>query len=134
MTTPSVDLNIAMPYGVTVQGSDGVLIPTVVGAHPKKRGMEGLTLTPGPCRISASWSGPEEMRLILNTKAGLKRLLTIPAQSGGGVALSDGHLGSARRRVRLYANRQRETRRSQYRHHRDLPTQLRVATTAGAVV
>ena len=84
MTTPSVDLSIVMPYGVTVQGSDSQLIPQIVGNHPKRRDSAALYLTPGPCRISASWSGPEEMRLMLNGKNGAKRILTIPAQSGGG--------------------------------------------------
>lgn len=82
MTTP--DINIVMPYGVTVR-STGTAIPTIVGKHPKQNNQVSLTLAPGPCRVAASWEGAEEMRLVVQNQAAAasRTVATIPG--GGGV-------------------------------------------------
>lgn len=129
MTTPSVDLNIAMPYGVTVR-STGTAIPTIVGKHPKQNNGVSLKLPAGPCRIAASWEGAEEMRLVVQNQgeATSRTVATIPG--GGGYTfrhgLRRGHRG------RFGVSLRGEINRS-YRHYRGLPTR-HAAVTAGAVV
>ena len=78
MSTP-VDLNIAMPYGVTVEGDGQSRKAVPVTKSSKVDSGNRLRLTSGPCRIAASWSGPEEVRV---TIFGVGYPLTIPA--GGG--------------------------------------------------
>lgn len=83
MTTPSVDLNIVMPYGVTVR-SKGAAIPSIVGTHPKQNNGVSLKLPAGPCRIAASWEGAEDMSLIVQNQA-VATSRTVATIPGGGV-------------------------------------------------
>lgn len=83
MSTP-VDLNIVMPYGVTVEGN-GFSNPAIVGAHPKKASGVALSLTPGPCRVAVSWEGPEQVGVMVqNQAAGTSRNVSSIAAGGGG--------------------------------------------------
>lgn len=86
MTTPIP--SIQMPYGVTItsNGSAHMQVPE----HPKRTAQTRLGLTPGPCRVQASYSGPEsvEFRLYGTQGAvgayGIKEILdVIPAKAGG---------------------------------------------------
>lgn len=81
MSTP-VDLNVVMPYGVTVR-SKGTAIPSIVGTHPKQNNGVSLSLPAGPCRVAASWEGAEDMRLVVQnqSEATSRTVATIP--SGG---------------------------------------------------
>ena len=77
MSTP-VDLNIVMPYGVTVEG-DGSRNARIVTESTQSNSDFALKLPDGPCRVAASWDGPESVRLV-HTGHGYP--VTIPA--GGG--------------------------------------------------
>lgn len=77
MSTP-VDLNIAMPYGVTVEGA-GSRNARIVTESAQSNSDFALKLPDGPCRVAASWDGPESVRLV-HTGHGYP--VTIPA---GGV-------------------------------------------------
>lgn len=78
MSTP-VDLNIVMPYGYTVGGRlDAVWQGRVDG------GGAHVDLPEGPCRVMASWSGPEKAALTLVNPDKRTVLAEIPAQAGGG--------------------------------------------------
>lgn len=83
MTTPIEEL--VMPYGATVEGN-GSWWPAIVGAHPMKNTSSSLNLVPGPCRVSASWDGENNVDVGLTTVEGDKRVANIPAkkQRGGG--------------------------------------------------
>ena len=128
MTTPSVDLNIAMPYGVTVEGNGG-RSPVIVGDHPKKNNDVSLNVTPGPVRIAASWSGPESMQVMVdNTATGESRVVATLPENGGGSTLCHGCSRSGQKTARLSGRRQRtRTLVERHRHHRGVPAQLRVA-------
>ena len=80
---------LTMPYGATVEG-DGSWYPKIVGDHPMKKTPVSLGLVPGPCRVSASWDGENNVDVGLTTVEGDKRVANIPAkkQRGGGLALS----------------------------------------------
>lgn len=91
MSTP-VDLNIVMPYGVTVE-SDGSRNARIVTNSAQTSSNIALKLPDGPCRVAASWDGPEAVRLV-HTGHGYP--VTIPA--GGGIA--PGWPLSARRRAK----------------------------------
>ena len=83
MTTPEVDLNIVMPYGVTVRGT-GFSNPAIVGNHPRKVTNVALGLVPGPCRVSASWEGPESVGLFVqNKETGTSRQIGVISAGGG---------------------------------------------------
>ena len=85
MSTP-IDLNVVMPYGVTVVG-DGTNNPKLAAPHPKQMQNFGLKLPPGPCRIAASWEGDEKVGVVVQT-SGTRNYRTvgnIPERSGGGV-------------------------------------------------
>lgn len=82
MPTPLVD--IPMPYGVTVLG-DGTNIPKPAARHPKQNGVAGLSLQPGPCRVSVSWEGPEKISVILQNGPNYRTFDTIPEKAGGGL-------------------------------------------------
>lgn len=90
MTSPSVDLDGIMPYGVTVVG-DGTSRMAKVATPAKQATNERLSLPGGPVRVSASWSGSEAVRLTL---AGVGYPVNIPAGGGGSVL---GRRSSARR-------------------------------------
>lgn len=89
MTSPSVDLDGIMPYGVTVSGGGSSGKAVFVTSSPRAAN-DSLTLPGGPARVSASWSGPEAVRLTLG---GVGYPVQIPA--GGGSA--PGRLSSAQR-------------------------------------
>ena len=130
MTTPSVDLNIVMPYGVTVR-SKGTVIPSLVGTHPKQNNNVSLRLPAGPCRVAASWEGTEEMRLVVQNQAEATSRTVATIASGGGGAHRHGLCRGCR--GRLGVPLRSEINRN-HRHHRGLPAQLRVARRAQAVV
>lgn len=79
-------LDFPMPYGVTVEG-DGVnrTAQVIVGNRHVVRD-SFVRLPDGPCRVAASWDGPQSVRLV---HAGHGYPVVIPA--GGGVSLWDGH-------------------------------------------
>lgn len=90
MTTPSVDLNIVMPYGVTVVG-DGTIRAALATQHSKQHSTTGLKLAAGPCRVSASWAGAQDVELRLYGKGdAFKRVLT--TINSGGVVVTVGAL------------------------------------------
>lgn len=57
MTTPEVE--IVMPYGITVESKPGDRMMKPVKDHPKRFGTSSLSLVDGPCRVAASYRGPE---------------------------------------------------------------------------
>lgn len=77
MTSPIEEL--AMPYGVTVEG-DGSWYPKIVGDHPKQATNAGVSLPPGPCRVAFSWDGTDAAELVLINGSSVKR----PARVEGG--------------------------------------------------
>lgn len=89
MTSPSVDLDGILPYGVTVSGGGSSGKAAFVTSSPRASD-DSLSLPGGPVRVSASWSGPEAVRLTLS---GVGYPVKIPA--GGGSA--PGRQLSARR-------------------------------------
>ncbi len=127
MSTP-VDLNVVMPYGVTVR-SKGTAIPSIVGTHPKQNNNVSLSLPAGPCRVAASWEGAEDMRLVVQnqSEATSRTVATIP--SGGGAHRHGLRRGS---RGRLGVPHRSEINRH-HRHHRGLPAR-HAAVTRKAVV
>ena len=82
MTTP--DLNIVMPYGVTLEG-DGTVYAKIPKDHPKRLNPTRLALPSlQPCRVSASWAenpNPVDVNLY-NGNRFVRTLATI--QAGGG--------------------------------------------------
>ena len=102
MTTPNV--NIVMPYGVTVEGDGKSRLAVPVTSSSRASSSTGrVSLPAGPCRIAASWNGPESVRLGL---AGVGYPLTIPA--GGGVPFHDGSRRGESRGFNLPGKRQRQ--------------------------
>lgn len=128
MSTP-IDLNVVMPYGVTVEGDGQSRKAMPVTKSSKVDSGNRLRLTSGPCRIAASWSGPEEVRV---TIFGVGYPLTIPA---GGVSFCDGVSRRESWRRNLPGERCRcSASEGHSRHSRSVPAQLRVAATTRAVV
>ena len=126
MTSPSVDLDGIMPYGVTVSGGGSSGKAVFVTSSPRAAN-DSLTLPGGPVRVSASWSGPEAVRLTLG---GVGYPVQIPA---GGVPLRDGCRRLKERGHSLSGIRRRvSSLRERPRHHRGVPTPA--ALVAGAVV
>lgn len=82
MTTP--DLNIVMPYGVTMEG-DGTTYAKIPKNHPKRLNPSRFALPNlQPCRVSASWAenpNPVDVNLY-NGNRFVRTLATI--QAGGG--------------------------------------------------
>lgn len=78
MSTP-IDLNVVMPYGYTV----GKVLDMVWQARVDGGGSH-IDLPEGPCRVMASWAGPERAVLALVTPEKRTVLAEIPAQAGGG--------------------------------------------------
>ena len=101
MTTP---VDIVMPYGVTVEGY-GSRNARIVTNSAQVSSAIALKLPDGPCRVAASWDGPEAVRLV-HTGHGYP--VEIPA--GGGIA--PGWLLSALRRAKLSTCRTRQVRHS----------------------
>lgn len=85
MTTPNVE--IAMPYGVTVQG-DGSNYPAIVGEHSKKVTASSIEIPAGPCRVAASWEGTDKIALQVVSGGKARTLAQLPEKAGGGRALS----------------------------------------------
>lgn len=82
MTSPSVDiLNGALPYGVTVEGKEQRNAEIITESDYKNSNL-ALKLPDGPCRVAASWDGPESVRLV---HSGHGYPVVIPA--GGGIVL-----------------------------------------------
>lgn len=123
MTTPS----FVMPYGHTVGGAkDMHWLTSVTGTSAN------VDLPEGPCRVVASWAGPEQADLVLlHSNGGKSTLDTIEKKAGGVSHFSDGHSGryqgrpSAPRGFASHYN-------GRYRHYRGLPHPVRL--TSGAVV
>ena len=130
MSTPIVD--IPMPYGVTVLG-DGTNVPKPAARHPKQNGTAGLSLQPGPCRVSVSWEGPEEIKVILQNGPNYRTFDTIPEKAGGGVSSEDVHRRCDPRGLCLPCRIGPDSRFWPPRHDRGLSSQLDLAP-AGAVV
>lgn len=63
MTSPSVDLDDIMPYGVTVEGTGNRNAEIVTESNFRNSNV-ALTLPDGPCRVAASWDGSESVRLV----------------------------------------------------------------------
>lgn len=127
MTTPS----FVMPYGVTVEASgEERSARAVTDSSHVKNGIR-VVLPDGPCRVAASWDGPESVRLV---HAGHGYPVVIPA--GGGVSLRDGRYRCYEGRIYLPGEQRKiATRQGWARHNRGLSSRLnRVALRAGAVV
>ena len=77
MSTPLVD--IPLPYGYTVGGEPGKGYQSPVDGSSYN-----IPLKPGPCRVMASWSGPERADFILYRNGQSTVLDTIPEKAGGG--------------------------------------------------
>ena len=89
MTSPSVDLlDGIMPYGVTVSGGGSSGKAVFVTSSPQASN-DSLSSPGGPVRVSASWSGPEAVRLTLG---GVGYPVQIPA--GGGFRSGTAVVGS----------------------------------------
>lgn len=130
MTTP-VDINIAMPYGVTVEG-DGVNRTAIpIGTSDKILSGGYISLPAGPCRVAVSWSGGESVRAVL---PGVGYPVTLEA--GGGVPLRDRRYRRERWGQNPAPKHQRNSaHQGRTRHYRGLPDHgHRVAHYAGAVV
>lgn len=118
MTTPS----FVMPYGVTVEGT-GDRNAQIVTESAQANSSFSLKLPHGPCRVAASWDGPESVRLV-HTGHGYP--VVIPA--GGGVSLRDGRYRRDEGRNALPAKRVKFAARQGWtRHHRGLPHTIRLA-------
>lgn len=123
MSTP-IDLNVVMPYGVTVVG-DGTNNPKLAAEHPKQMQNFGLKLPPGPCRIAASWEGDEKVGVVVQTNGtrNYRTVGNIPEKSGGGCSSRDVHSRGGRKRLRVPQRVPAPIRHE--RHSRGLPAQLR---------
>ena len=126
MTSPSVDiLNGALPYGVTVEGK-GQRNAEIITESDYKNSNVALKLPDGPCRVAASWDGPESVRLV---HSGHGYPVVIPA---GGVSFWDGYARRYNRGDSFPAERFFRTPRTRWpRHNRGVPTP---ATLTRAVV
>ena len=126
MSTPIVD--IPLPYGVTVEGA-GSRNARIVTNSAQTSSDIALKLPDGPCRVAASWDGPESVRLV---HSGHGYPVVIPA---GGVPLWDGCYRRYEGRNNLPAELVKfATRGGRARHHRGLPGGGRRVAPAGAVV
>lgn len=115
MTTPNVDINIAMPYGYTVGGAvDQLWQPRIDGNG------SNIDLVEGPCRVMASWAGPEEARLVLVRDGNRTTLDTIEKKAGGVAQFSDGHRRRCQGRPGTPRNVTPHHDRCD-RHHRGVP-------------
>lgn len=85
MTSPIVDLEGIMPYGVTVEGKGDRNAEIVTESNFKNSNIS-LNLPDGPCRVAASWNGRESVRLV---HSGHGYPVVIPA--GGGIVPGQPH-------------------------------------------
>lgn len=127
MTSPSVDLDGIMPYGVTVEGT-GNRNAEIVTESKFRNSNVALTLPDGPCRVAASWDGSEAVRLV---HSGHGYPVVLPA--GGGISLRDCHGRSHSGRNHFPTECVLLAPQSgRARNNRSVPTPA--ALTAGAVV
>ena len=126
MTSPIVDLEGIMPYGVTVEGKGDRNAEIVTESNFKNSNIS-LNLPDGPCRVAASWDGRESVRLV---HSGHGYPVVIPA---GGVSFRDSHTRRYSRGNTLSTERFFLAPRTRWpRNNRGVPTPT--ALTAGAVV
>ena len=112
--------SFVMPYGVTVEGT-GDRNAQIVTESAQANSSFSLKLPDGPCRVAASWDGPESVRLV-HTGHGYP--VVIPA---GGVSLRDGCHRRDEGRNALPAKRVKHCARQGWaRHHRGLPNTSRL--------
>lgn len=120
---------VVMPYGVTVEATGEGRSPRVVTKSPHVENGLRVVLPDGPCRVAASWDGPESVRL---THAGHGYPVIIPA---GGVPLRDCHYRRDRRGNRLPRKRvKRAAQGGRARHYRGLSDGGRRVAARKAVV
>lgn len=81
----SEPFDFPFPYGVTVEGDGAERIAKPVSKSSKLDHRGYLILPSGPCRIAASWDGPESVRI---TVAGVGYPITIPAGGGSRSAMA----------------------------------------------
>lgn len=95
MTTPSVEI-VNLPYGATIEGNGRDRTARIATKTANQASSDELSLPSGPCRIVASWNGPEAVRV---THVGVGYPIEIPAGSGtrSGTAV----VGCKGERVRL---------------------------------
>ena len=105
MSTPLVD--IPLPYGVTVESEQGDRMMKTIGNDPRV-GNISLGLTAGPCRVAASYRGPEEAVLQLVNGNSVTQLATIPAGGGHAPSWSPSVRASGTESVSISAHPQRE--------------------------
>lgn len=131
MTTPNVDINIVMPYGVTVEGNGSKFAPPTK-PHSQRVGTTGIALPDGPCLVKATWdSNPVDIdvRVLDSTSSIVRKIGTLKT---GGVC--HGHGGCEGGLVYSVA-RQKHFAARHDRNHRGLPGGVhRVARRAGTVV
>lgn len=80
------EIDFVMPYGVTMRGK-GDMVPEIVGEHEKKVNVVAIALPAGPCRIAASWDGPQSVTIRVYS-GGRFRSVIAEIPSGGGCAPS----------------------------------------------
>lgn len=132
MSTP-VDLNIVMPYGVTVEG-DGTSKAKPV-TNPAKQIGDNVVLPVGPVRIGASWDGPQAVKVgVYRPGIGTIILGTLPEKTGGATPSDLPLRCQSQQRVDVHGSGLGRTPCRHSRHPGGLPAQLRVAHRAGAVV
>lgn len=78
MTTPAVNI-VNLPYGATVEGDGKERAARIATKTANKADDYRLELPNGPCRVVASWNGPEAVRV---TQVGVGYPVEIPAGSG----------------------------------------------------
>lgn len=78
MTTPAVNI-VNLPYGATVEGDGKERTARIATKTANQDDSYSLVLPNGPCRIVASWNGPEAVRV---TQLGVGYPIEIPAGSG----------------------------------------------------
>lgn len=122
---------IVLPYGVTVHSTTSGYMN--VPDHKYKRGSAGLLLKPGPCKVQASYAGPEQVEVRLygtsgkRNTYGLKRVLEVIPSGGGKPFVKDSHHWCRRRRLGANAGKLRISRGRTYRNHRGIPDSGHIA-------
>lgn len=91
MTTPNVDINIVMPYGVTVEGNGSKFAPPTK-PHSQRVGTTGIALPDGPCLVKATWdSNPVDIDVrVLDSTSSIVRKIGTLKTGGGSVMVTVG--------------------------------------------
>ena len=124
------EIDFVMPYGVTMRGK-GDMVPEIVGEHEKKVNVVAIALPAGPCRIAASWDGPQSVTIRVYS-GGRFRSVIAEIPSGGGALhhgllwCCPGGLGADGHVRYRYPGSARDAR--------SVPTRSRVTHQVGAVV